>query len=132
MTRLLSAVVSGTVFLNGDDLTRPGAQSRARTYLTNPRINAVARIGRAFRPVEGNTGSASGELFVLTHEGVTYLAVFNFAGRDVTKSINLGRAGLDAGRTYAVTDLWTTERWDTRGTLRLGVNRDSARLLRLD
>ena len=52
MTRMISAVISGTVFLNGYDLTSSAAQALARTYLTNPLMNAVARLGRSFSPVE--------------------------------------------------------------------------------
>ena len=132
MTRLLSTVVSGTVFLNGDDLTRPAAQQLAMTYLTNPRINAVARLGKPFRPVEGNTGSRPSELFVLRQGASTYVAAFNFSGGNVTKNIDLGRVGLDPGRDYAVTDLWTNQTWSAHGSVSLALAKDFARLIRLD
>jgi alpha-galactosidase len=128
MSRLLSGVVSGTVFLNGDDLTNPVAQNLARTYLTNGRINDVARLGRPFRPVEGNTGTSPSELMVLTHGVDTYLAVFNFSGDSVTRNVDLGRAGLDASRTYDVTDLWTGDGTSAKGTLAVSLARDYARL----
>jgi hypothetical protein len=132
MTRLLSAVVSGTVFLDGDDLTGSTGQALARTYLTNRRINDVARLGRSFRPVEGNTGTNPSELLVLNHGSGSYLAVFNFSGNRVTKSINLSRAGLSGARAYAVTDLWTGESWTAQGTVNVAVDGDFARLLELN
>ena len=131
MTRLIATVVSGTVFLNGDDLTRPAAQQLARTYLTNPRINPVARLDRAERPVEGNTGTRAAELFVLRDGATTYLAAFNFSGGDVTRTIDLARAGLDRGRDYRVTDLWTNQSWTARDRVSLGLGKDYARLLKL-
>ena len=80
MTRLLSAVVSGTVFLDGDDLHRVSTgQALARAYLTNGRINDVARLGQAFRPVEGNTGTAPSNVFVLQDGARYYLAVLTSA-----------------------------------------------------
>jgi alpha-galactosidase len=131
MSRLLSGVVAGTVFLSGDDLTGSAGQSLARTYFTNPRVNAVARLGRAFRPVEGNTGTGASELMVLHHGADTYLAAFNFSGNDVTRNIVFSRAGLDAARSYTVTDLWTGDSWSATGSMQLPLQRDFARLLLL-
>jgi hypothetical protein len=131
MMRLMSGVVSGTVFLNGDDLTTSTGQSLARTYLTNPRVLEVARLGRPFRPVEGNTGTGASDTFTLRDGGTTYVATFNFGGGRTTRSIDLARAGLDGGRTYGVLDVWTGETWTVRGTLKVGLDGHGARLLRL-
>jgi alpha-galactosidase len=130
-TRVLALVVSGTVFLSGDDLTRSAAQALARTYLTNPRVNQIARLGRAFRPVEGNTGTGPSEAMVLHHGGVSYLAVFNFSGRAGSRTIDLARAGLDPGRSYTVTDLWTGAVSTARGSLGVSLDTDAATLLQL-
>jgi len=132
MTRLLSAVVSGTVFLSGDDLTNGSAQALARSYLTNPRINRLARLGRTFRPVESNTGTGPSEVLVLRDGSSTYLALFNFSGSAVTRSVSLARAGLDPARIYTVTDLWTGATWTAHGTLDVPLDRDYAKLLQLD
>jgi hypothetical protein len=132
MIRLLSAVVSGTVFLDGDDLSGSAGQALARTYLTNSRINSVARLGRSFRPVEGNSGTNPPDVLVLDNGGSFYLAVFNFSGSGVTKSINLPRAGLSGARAYRVTDLWTGETWSAQGTASVTVAGGYARLLQLN
>ncbi|HXI59002.1 MAG TPA: hypothetical protein VNO55_23205, partial [Polyangia bacterium] len=131
MSRLVSAVVSGTVFLNGDDLTRPPAQALARAYLTNNRINDVARLGTAFRPVEGNTGTDPSSALVLPEGGATYLAVFNFGAAAVTSSVDLARAGLDPATSYDVTDLWSGGLSTARGALSASVEAGSARLFAL-
>jgi hypothetical protein len=131
MTRLVSGVVSGTVFLNGDDLTRAPAQALARTYLTNDRMNAVARLGKAFRPVEGNTGTDPSDVLVLSAGGTHYLAIFNFGANAATKSVDLVRAGLDGSASYAVTDLWTGAASTASGTFGTTVDAHFARLFSL-
>ena len=131
MTRMISAVISGTVFLNGDDLTSAAAQALARAYLTNPRMNAVARLGKSFRPIEGNTGPHPVDTFVLKDGATTYLAAFNFGTVAVTRSIDLGRAGLDAARTYTATDLWSNAATQVHGSLPVSLDPGFARLYRL-
>jgi alpha-galactosidase len=131
VTRLLSAVVSGTVFLDGDDLSRAPGQALARTYLTNDRINGVARLGKAFRPVEANTGTSSPDVLALADRGTHYIAVFNFGPAAVAKTVDLARAGLDATANYAVTDLWTGAATTARGTLTLPLAPGFARLFAL-
>ena len=55
-SRLISGAVTG-VFLNGDDLSNyKCASRRAAGFLTNAAIDAVAKAGVTFVPVEGNTG----------------------------------------------------------------------------
>lgn len=130
MTRLISGAVAGTLFLDGDDLTSDAAQALARTYLTNERINAVARLGKAFRPVEGNTGTNPSDWLVLDNGGTHYLAVFNF-GASGTRSLALERAGLDATAEYTVTDLWSGAQSTARGTLSVPVDAGFARLFAL-
>jgi alpha-galactosidase len=124
-------VISGTVFLNGDDLTSSAAQTLARAYLTNPRMNAVARLGRSFRPVEGNTSYKPSDTFVLVDGQTTYLATFNFGSAAITRPIDLGRAGLDASRTYSATDLWSNQTTQVQGSMSVSLEPGFARLYRL-
>ncbi|HVR63610.1 MAG TPA: hypothetical protein VMU50_17035 [Polyangia bacterium] len=131
MSRLISGVVSGTVFLIGDDLTQAPAQALARANLTNERINAVARLGKAFRPVEGNTGTDPSNVLVLHDGDVHYVAVFNFAANAANESIDLARAGLDGATDYAVIDLWSGEASTARQALPATVAAGSARLYSL-
>ena len=53
---------------------------------SNEDINALARKGKAFRPVEGNTGQWTNDLFTLDDEDGFYLAVFNYE-RTMNKKI---------------------------------------------
>ncbi len=131
MARLVSAVVSGTVFLDGDDLSSAAGVAAATANLTNARFNAVAKLGKAFRPIEGNTGASAPTAMVLADGGTFYLALFNFTASGVTASIDFGRAGLDASTTYTVTDLWTGVTTSATGTLTMSLGVDDAKLLQL-
>jgi Alpha galactosidase C-terminal beta sandwich domain len=131
MARLISGVVSGTVFLDGDDLSSDAGVGVAMANLSNARINAVAKLGKAFRPVEGNTGAGPPAALVLADGGLFYLAVFNFTSAAVTQAVDLGRAGLDAATTYTVTDLWSGATSSATGTLSVSLDVDGAKLLKL-
>jgi alpha-galactosidase len=131
-TRFLSGVVGGTVLLNGDDLSREPGRSLARRVMTNPRWNEVARLGRVFRPVEGNTGTGPSELLTLQQDTSTYVAVFNFSGRGVTHTLDHARLGLHGSRHYRITDLGSGEVWSSAARSQVGVGKDDARLLRFE
>ncbi|MBC7658365.1 MAG: hypothetical protein H7249_01505 [Chitinophagaceae bacterium] len=117
ITRLLSAIVTGTVMFAGDDLTDAKAQNNNAYLLTNPRLNEIARMGKAFRPVEGNTGTKPSSVMVLHNGDRHFLAVFNFGGNQ-KYNIDLGRAGFDSGRTYQVIDQFDGTVSSARGNLR--------------
>lgn len=107
--RYISAAISGGFMIDSDDFSEPEAQERAVKILNNEEINALPASGRTFRPVEGNTGSESGELFIRDDtaiDGCFYLAAFNFSDAE-KKAINvdINRIGLDSGKTYSVREL---------------------------
>jgi alpha-galactosidase len=104
-SRLISCAVSGTVFLNGDDLTSPVGQRLALTCLTNPGICEVARTGTAFRPVEGNTGTNATDVFVRQDGNIWYVAVFNYTSSGAIKNLSLSRLGITGS--HVAQDLWS-------------------------
>ncbi|RAP77257.1 carbohydrate-binding protein [Paenibacillus montanisoli] len=114
-TRVNAAAISGTVYLNSDDVNNPVAQEYMKTLLTNPRVNAVALIGKAFTPVEGNTGTNAADQFVLKDKQDFYLAVFNYTQENVVKTIDLARAGIPSDSKLTVTDLWTNASREMNG-----------------
>ena len=103
-SRLICCAISGTIFLNSDDLASSAGQNLAQTYLTNRAINGLARTGTSFLPVEGNTGTNPCDVFVQQAGSNWYVAVFNYASSNVTKTLNLSRMGI-AG-SYTAVDLW--------------------------
>jgi hypothetical protein len=129
-SRLISCAISGTVFLNSDDLTNPSAQAIAQSCLTNARINAVAQAGRSFIPIEGNSGTNAGTLFV-RQDGTTWcVAVFNYNSSAVMTNVSLSRAGIPGS--YIPVDLWSGAISSiTNGTLTVSLNAKQAKLFRL-
>jgi alpha-galactosidase len=111
--RITSSVITG-IFITGDDFSADSvAIERARKYLTNPDINAIA-TGRSFRPVEGND-DRSESLFV-RHEsnGDVYLACFNYTENAKSYRMEPSRIGLSDFDHYAITELWSHQKADLR------------------
>lgn len=132
-SRVNSAVIAGTVFLNGNDLTQSAEQGRALQLLTNNSVNEVARKGKAFRAVEGNTGSAAADAFVLQDGSAYYLALFNYSLTSArTVSLSLARAGLSGSATYTVSDLWSGTTSTASGTLNVQLAAGQSKLLKLN
>ncbi len=131
MSRITSGVVAGTVFLNGDDLTGKAGQNLAKKYLTNPAVNAVAKIGKPFVSVENNTGSNAGDTFVLQDGSTFYIAAFNYSSGSVSRALSLSRAGLDGSTKYDVTELWEGAKTTATGTLQSLINAKGVKLYKL-
>lgn len=104
--RYTSAVIAGSVMLLSEDYSRPGAKERTEKIAGNPAVNAVARSGAVFRPVDAAGGSAC-PAFTAQINGESYIALFSWREEEETVSVNLERAGLPAGKYI---DLWSGKR----------------------
>lgn len=105
--RITSAVITG-LYIAGDDFSAEGSdegKERAKTYLTNRDINAIAN-GVSFRPVEGN-GERSEHQFVREEDDCLYYVIFNYGEDPIEVSVPMERIGLDAGRNYEAKELWS-------------------------
>ena len=91
-SRYLSGVISGTMMILSDNYDRPEARERARSLANNAAVNALAGIGRPFRPVELKSDTTP--FYTLTHDGRHYAAVFNFSAQEQTLSFRAARGGL--------------------------------------
>ena len=107
--RITSGVITG-IFMNGDDLSYISgiqvAKDKARKFLTNEDINAIAKMGKSFRPVNGNMDGAD-FLFMYDTGKEVYLAAFNYSGYDLTYDLPLSRLGLRESSTYKAKELWS-------------------------
>lgn len=132
-TRVNAAAISGTVYLNSDDVNNETAQNYMESLLTNPEVNALAVKGKAFKPVEGNTGTKAADLFVLEDKGIYYLAVFNYTQEAVTRQIDMKRAGITRTGTkpYQVTDLWTGQTVSSDGSLDVSLKGAESKLYKI-
>ncbi|MDB6112292.1 MAG: hypothetical protein JWR69_4042 [Pedosphaera sp.] len=128
-SRLISGAVTG-IFLDGDDLTSATGRNAAQACLTKSAINAVARVGKTFRPVEGNPGNAAANVFV-RQDGTNWcLAVFNYTSSSKTQAVDLSRAGLPPG-SYLATNLWDGTTIVATGSLPVSLNARQSKLFRL-
>ncbi len=129
-SRLINGAVTG-LMLNGSILTNTASISLAQTCLTNAAINAVARVGQTFRPVDGagSTGAAN----ILARQDGTNLwriAVFNYTSGSTNENVNLASAGLPA-MNYVATDLWSGATSSVAGTLNVSLAAKQAKLFSL-
>jgi autotransporter-associated beta strand protein len=129
-SRLISGAVSGTLFLNSDDLTSGTGQNLALNCLTNAAINAVARIGQTFRPVEGNTGISATDMLVMQDGTNWYLAVFNYTSGATNKTVDFTRAGIPPS-TCGALDLWSGALTVASGSLSVSLAAQQAKLFKL-
>ncbi|WP_141500268.1 alpha-galactosidase [Paenibacillus luteus] len=107
-SRLNSGVISGTSLLLGDDYRVEEAARRAKAWMTNKEIMALAKRGETFRPVEGVSGTKGEDLFSLSAGEDVYVAAFNFDNENETvKSASFARIGIDSSKGIIVRDLWS-------------------------
>ena len=129
-SRLISAAVSGTLFLNSDDLTSSASQALALNCLTNAAINAVARSGQTFRPVEGNTGTSAADVLVMQHGTDWYLAVFNYTSAATNRTVDFTRAGIPLS-TCGASDLWSGAVSVVSGSMSVSLAAKQSKLFKL-
>lgn len=108
-SRYLSGVISGTLMIlsdnygpvgNGDEIA--AARQRTKVLANNPKLNALARLGKAFVPVE--LASDTTPYYTLSHGGRHFAAIFNFSGQKQTLGFRAHRGGLpERGR---MVSLW--------------------------
>lgn len=102
-SRVLSAAITG-LFLDTDSLTNAASQDAAVACLTNNAVNAVARAGRTFVAMEGNTGVGASPGFAGQIGNSYYAALFNYSSDALVTNLNLARAGISG--VFAARDLW--------------------------
>lgn len=128
-SRLINCAITG-LFLNGSILTNPASISAAQDCLTNTAINAVARIGRTFRPVDGATGTGAGNIFALQDGKTWCLAVFNYSSGATNQTVSMSRAGLPSG-IFAATNLWDGTTQSVSNSFNVSLNASQAKLFQL-
>ncbi|MDR3216673.1 MAG: hypothetical protein LBT55_04575 [Clostridiaceae bacterium] len=91
-----SALISGTLLMWSDNISRDLARTRAEKYFNNKELLAVALRNEAFRPTWGGYAS---EIYYSLDDEYLYLAVFNldlYSGE--TFELNLSEYGFNANQ----------------------------------
>ena len=104
--RITSSVITG-LYITGDNFSvkgDEGVKERARKYLTNPDVNAIA-TGRSFRPLDGNHDKSEDMFIRQDKDGTTYLAVFNYTEHEKRFTLPLER--MKIGSTSRIEELWS-------------------------
>jgi len=128
--RLISAVITGTL-ITGDDYGKDGISSkRAKEWLQNKELLQIVAHGVAFRPVEGNTGKFTTEVFEQKIENEWYIAVLNYGNRPKNYALPLERLGIKNGN-YKAQDLFTTENIKVKNSLNISLGSKDARLFKI-
>jgi hypothetical protein len=130
-SRVTSGAVAGFM-LNGDDVTDAASPALVQQWLTNSSINGLPALNLNFRPVEGNTGTSPVSVLVAQRGNTYYIAVFNYDGSNpLSQTIDLGRAGLNSGTAYSVTDLWSGATSSATGSLPINLGAAESTILKL-
>lgn len=114
--RVTSAAITG-LFITGDDFSAGGSdegKEKARRFLTNPAINAMAQ-GESFRPVEGNGEKSENQFTHTDKSGNTYYVVFNYDEKPLTIFVPLKRLGIT--KVKSAKELWSGESVDVNKPL---------------
>lgn len=98
-SRYHSGIISGTLMIlsdnygpEGDSTRTEAARARTKAITGNPKLNALARIGKTFVPAELQDGTTP--FYTLSHEGRFYLAAFNFAAEFHVLKLQAARGDL--------------------------------------
>jgi alpha-galactosidase len=106
--RLISSVITGTL-ITGDDYSKDGIWSkRAKEWLQNKELLKIVENGVAFRPVEGNTGKLTTEVFEQKIGNEWYISILNYGNASKNYALPLERLGVKNG-SYKLRDLFTDE-----------------------
>ncbi|WP_208394827.1 alpha-amylase family protein [Mucilaginibacter gilvus] len=126
--RLLSALVTGT-WISGDDLSKTGQWTeRIKQYYQNKDLLKLVKYGKAFRPVEGNTGTGASEMFTKQVGKTFYLAVFNYSKNEKAYALNYQRLGLVATKIIALKEVLQDNEIGLNNNIDLKLNAEDAAL----
>ncbi|RZK79694.1 MAG: alpha-galactosidase [Pedobacter sp.] len=128
--RLTSSLVTGTL-ITGDDFSAEGNwNDAAKKWLQNPALLKIASSGKAFMPVEGNTGNKAAEVFMKLIDREVYFAIFNYGSQIQEFNIPLDRLKLN-GTVYDATELFSNRSIAIRKTLKINLMGSDAAIIKV-
>ncbi|CAA9196073.1 hypothetical protein FLA105534_00964 [Flavobacterium bizetiae] len=129
--RLISSVITGTL-ITGDDYSKDGIWSkRAKEWLQNKELLKIVENGVAFRPLEGNTGKLTTEVFEQKIGNNWYIAVLNYSNMPKNYALPLQRLGVKNGN-YKLQDVFTGQNSEVKNnSIILSLGSKDARLFKI-
>jgi hypothetical protein len=128
-SRLINCAITG-LYLNGSLLTNAASIGLAQLCLTNAAINAVARTGRTFRPVDGAAGTGAANILAQQCGRNWNIAIFNYTSSPTNIMVNLAAAALPA-RGFVATNLWDGSGMSVSNSFTVSLNAKQAKLYQL-
>lgn len=129
--RLISSVITGTL-ITGDDYSKEGIWSkRAKEWLQNKELLKIVENGVAFRPLEGNTGKLTTEVFEQKIGNNWYIAILNYSNMPKNYALPLQRLGVKNGD-YKLQDVFTGQNSEVKNnSIILSLGSKDARLFKI-
>ncbi|MGK9124497.1 alpha-galactosidase [Olivibacter sp. SA151] len=129
--RLIAGLITGSIIL-GDDYSKPAHwQQRIIKWLQSAEIKSIIQSGKAFRPVEGNTGTKTNPLFIRSDQAGTYLAVFNFDTEATTIHLDTERVGLNPNKTYVFKEVLSGQEMKLNKQMDIAFEKEGAYLYKI-
>ncbi|HEX8607111.1 MAG TPA: alpha-galactosidase, partial [Pedobacter sp.] len=90
----------------------------------------IAKTGKAFMPLDGNTGDKANEVFYRKMNGFLYVALLNYTKAQHEFNIPLSRLGLTK-TSYNAKELFASAEINVDGSLKLSVSQQDAAILKI-
>jgi alpha-galactosidase len=128
--RFASGLITGTL-ITGDDFSIDGQWDKpAQQLLQNKELLAIARSGKAFMPLDGNTGEHANAVFYRIINGYLYIALFNYSKRGQEFDIPFARIGL-SNRAYFAKELFDGKDVHLSTSLKYSLSGHNAAILKI-
>jgi alpha-galactosidase len=128
--RFTSALITGTL-ITGDDFSIAGNWDKTATsFLQNKQLLDIARSGKAFKPLDGNTGEKANPVFYKQIKNFLYIALLNYGNDDQHFDIPFSRIGL-LKPNYKGEELFDGKPVDLNKSVRLSVGKHNAAILKI-
>lgn len=128
--RFASGLITGTL-ITGDDFSVPGDWDKpAQQLLQNTALLDIAKSGKAFMPLDGNTGDKANTVFYKTINGYLYIALFNYSKKTLQFDIPFARIGLSRIK-YIGTELFDNKYISLNGSLKYSLSEHNAAILKI-
>lgn len=130
--RMLSALVTGT-WVSGDDFSMDGQwTARVKKYYQNAELIKLVKNGKAFKPLDGNTGTGASEIFTQQVGDTFYVAAFNYGKDAKTFSISSQRLGINTSKLTDKAELLENNPVEINGNLQFKLNGVDAALYKFN
>lgn len=129
--RFVSSAISGTMMIWSDKTEDKLSVDRAKKWYGNHGLMQVAKLHKAFMPINSVIGSGASDMFMLTDGNVTYVALFNFSEEIKQFSISNDRIDIKTDSCICI-DVLENTKFGYKGEFSLELNAYDCRLFKIE